>query len=195
MILSTIVEANPIPIPIPASMPLEEMWINIEQTGVGFHAAFTGNFTFDYIPATVTNMWFPVPIGSSNIQVRQDGINLPWIWSTNHYPTLLPEEPSLPMIEWSGPFPTAGAVFSVDYEHDLIERPTEFVFFYALGTGKYFPTYDKVTTANFHVSLSPGISPSSIWLDTTLLDPSQYTVIDSNLELSLNSNFGPFTKD
>ena len=189
------VRANPIPVPEPASMPLEEMWIDIQPAGGGLHASFAGDFTFDYIPSDLTSMLFPVPAGSTNIEVRRDGMDLLWTWSAEQYPTILPEAPLLPMIQWSGPFPTDGAVFSVEYEHDLIDRSEEIVFFYALGTGKYFPTYEKVTTAIFEISQPPGITATGLWLDDTPIDPSHYELVGSTLNLTLTSEFGPFTKD
>lgn len=93
-------------------------------------------------------MLFPVPPDAQNIHVYQDKVELAWTWSSEEYPAALPEMPAMPMIEWLGPFPQDGAVFRADYEHSMIERPEECVFFYAVGTGKYFPTYEKTTTAN-----------------------------------------------
>lgn len=187
--------ANPIPWPPPASMPLEEMWVDIQETGGVPRASFVGDFTFDHIPSDVECMWFPVPVGAANVQVRQDGAPLGWTWSGEQYPTVLPEAPWLPMVEWSGPFPEQGAVFRVEYEHDLIQRPGEDVFFYALGTGKFFPTYEKVTTAKFEISLPPDVTPGGLWLDEILIDPSRYELVDSQLSMTLTSGFGPFTKD
>lgn len=54
-IMPTAVQANPIPIPVPASMPLEEMTISI---GEDKKVNFTGDFTFDFIPADVTKMQY-----------------------------------------------------------------------------------------------------------------------------------------
>lgn len=187
-----IIFANPIPIPIPAAMPLEEMHIIIEPVGNGLHATFTGDFTFTYIPDAVTSMTFPVPSDASNIHVWQDDVALAWNWTSDLYPTILPEMDSIPMIEWDGPFPTGGAVFTVDYEHDLIKRPDEFIFFYALGTGKYFPTYEKTTTANFDIELPFGYSVAGVWLDDT---PHDYQVVASHLTLTVESQFGPITRD
>jgi hypothetical protein len=145
---ATIVSANPIPIPPPADMPLEEMYVEIRPDGNGLDATFTGDFTFVYIPKDVNSMLFPVPPDANNIRVWADSNELPWTWSSEEYPTILPEMPNIPMIEWQGPFHPNGGIFRVDYEHDLIKRPNDFIFFYALGTGKYFPTYDKITTAH-----------------------------------------------
>ena len=93
--------ANPIPVPRPANMPYEDMTVIIGRTASGLHAAFDGNYTFTYIPADVTAMLFPVPSDAQGI-----GVDSPWVWrwSTDLYPTVLPEEPNLPMIAWDGPW-------------------------------------------------------------------------------------------
>jgi hypothetical protein len=82
--------ANPIPLPVPASMPLEEMTITV---GLDKHVTFTGDFTFDYIPGgvcgalpcvAVTEMQFPLPpVNASSVAVFQDGIPLPWAMSAD----------------------------------------------------------------------------------------------------------------
>ena len=72
-------------------------------------------------------MLFPVPPDATGIQVWQDHVELPWIWRDGLYPTVLPETTEIPMFESQGPFPINGAVFTVDHEHDLGQRPEEFV--------------------------------------------------------------------
>jgi len=173
-------------------MPLEDMHVEIIAVENTLHATFTGDFTFDYIPEDVLSMLFPVPPDADNIGVWQDGIELPWAWSSGTYPTILPEMPTIPMIEWLGPFPIYGAVFRVDYEHDLIKRPEEFIFFYAVGTGKYFPTYEKTTTAYFDILLPPGFAVTGVWLDYTA---HEYEVIDGHLYITVQSYFGPIIND
>jgi len=182
--------------------PLEEMTITI---GADMHVTFTGDFTFDYIPdgncfyepcPAVDKMQFPLPpINASNIAVYQDGVPLPWSMSTDTYPTVLPEFPNLDMFEWSGPFPVDGAVFTVEYEHDIFTRESEWIFFYSLGTGKYFPTYDKITTALLDIYLPGGVRELEINLDEMPVDPSLYTISGNKLSLTLTSEYGPFTKD
>jgi hypothetical protein len=184
--------ANPIPFPLPASMPLENMHIRITPSADGLDAVFTGEFTFTHIPEDVSSMLFPVPSDANKIRVTADNVELPWTWSSEEYPTILPETPTIPMIEWQGPFPTGGAVFGVDYEHSLIKRPNEFIFFYAVGTGKYFPTYEKTTTAYFDILLPPGFEAAGVWLDDT---PHEYEVIGQHLMITVQSLFGPITND
>ncbi|MHC4742515.1 MAG: FG-GAP repeat domain-containing protein [Planctomycetota bacterium] len=185
-------QANPIPWPPPASMPLEDMHIEIGPAGDGLGAVFTGDFTFTYIPNDVLSMLFPVPPDANNIRVWQDGVELPWTWSSERYPTVLPEMPTIPMVEWLGPFPEAGAVFRVDYEHSLIKRPGESIFFYAVGTGKYFSTYEKTTTAYFDILLPRGYKVNNLWLDDV---PHSYQVDGYHLTLTVQSEFGPIVND
>jgi len=193
-ILTTTVlaSANPIPWPPPARMPLEEMDVRIQPAGDGLHAQFGGDFTFTHIPEEVHSMLFPVPPDAHNIAVQQDGTPIPWAWSNELYPTILPEMPTIPMIEWQGPFPENGVVFTVTYEHDLIRRPSQFIFFYAVGTGKYFPTYEKTTTAYFDIVIPEGFTVAGVWLDDT---PHEYELTRRGLKLTVQSQFGPITKD
>ncbi len=192
-LLPTTLLANSIPVPPPASMPLEQMTINI---GANRHVTFSGVFTFDSIPKSVTKMQFPLPpINASKVSVSQNGVPLGWTSIAETYPTVLPEYPSLSMFEWAGPFSADGAVFTVDYEHDLFQRGSDWIFFYSLGTGKYSPTYDKITTAIFEIDLPDTATLKAILLDDTPVDPSLYTLTGSQLDLTLTSQFGPFTKD
>ena len=96
------------------------------------------------------------------------------------------------MIEWLGPFPESGAVFTVEYEHELIERPDEFIFFYAVGTGKYFPTYEKTTTAYFDILLPDHFDVAGVWLDETA---HEYEVVAGHLMVTVESQFGPIVND
>lgn len=183
---------NPLPWPPPASMPLEEMRVGIQPTANGLHASFSGDFLFTYIPPTVTSMLFPLPPNATNIAVRQDGAPVPWTWSTERYPTVVPEYPSIPMIRWEGPFPAQGCVFSVDYEHDLIQRPGEFIFVYANGTGKYFETYEKNTTAWFDIRYPVCYAVNGVRWDDI---PYAYQVDGYHLLLTTQSWFGPIVHD
>lgn len=193
VVMPAALRANPIPIPVPASMPLEEMKITI---GADRRVDFTGDFTFDFIPTDVTKMLFPLPPENpSNVEVFQDSVSLPWSLVSDTYPTVLPEYPTLPMFEWLGPFPERGAVFTVNYEHELFQRGDNWIFFYSLGTGKYFPTYDKITTAMFEIYLPNNLALKQILLDNTPVDSSLYTLTGSRLDMTLTSQFGPFNKD
>jgi hypothetical protein len=190
---SPLVRANPIPLPLPASMPREDMVFNIDRN---LRVDFEGRFTFDYIPSDVTSMLFPLPPVDAAIGgVFQDSAPLPWSFSFETYPTVLAEYPRLTMFEWAGPFPVGGAVFTVEYEHGLFPRDDHWILFYSLGTGKYFPTYDKTTTASFSITFPPAYTVHEVLLDTTPLPPEWYTLTETSLELELESSFGPFTED
>lgn len=165
-LLSASAWANVIPFPRPASMQMEELRIVIERDVGGFQADFIGDMIFDYIPSDVTTMWFPLPPDATAIQVWQDDVELNWNWNREHYPTVLPEIPEIPMIQWEGPFPLDGAVFTVAYQHQLIARPDEDIFFYALGTGKYFPGLFWRTTAHIDIDFPEGFDVAGVWLDS-----------------------------
>ncbi len=64
--------ANPIPLPQPASMPLENMNIQIKPSTDGLGAVFTGEFIFTHIPEDVNSMLFPVPPDANNIRLDAD---------------------------------------------------------------------------------------------------------------------------
>ena len=74
--LTMTVLANPIPWPPPASMPLEDMKVQIQAMEDSLHAQFSGDFTFDYIPNEVYLMLFPVPSDATNLQVYQDEVEI-----------------------------------------------------------------------------------------------------------------------
>jgi len=196
LVCAATVCANPIPWPPPASMPLEQMWIDIDDVGGAYEVEFRGHFTFNYIPADVTSMMFPIPDGSWAEAVEgPPGVPRPFTWADETYPTILPEMPSLRMVEWQGPFDEGGEVFGVAYNHYLIERPDEYVLFYSLGTGKYFPSYDKVTTAQFEITFPSSLVVRDVRLDTTLVDRSAYRISRPTMTMTIDSQFGPFTKD
>ncbi|MHC5075172.1 MAG: GLUG motif-containing protein, partial [Planctomycetota bacterium] len=192
LLSATKVFSNPIPWPPPASMPLEEMEIHITESPSGLHANFSGDFHFNYIPTDVTSMMFPVPPDATGIGVWLWDSALEWYWADDTYPTVVPELPEIPMVEWDGPFDEWGGLFTVDYEHDLIERPGEYIFFYACGTGKYFPTYDKVTIAYFDIYLPPGYEITGIWLDNI---PHGWVQQGTHVSTVVTEDFGPITKD
>ena len=210
---TTSIQANPIPWPWPATggMLFENIYVEIEPDTNGLHAVFTGRFVFTPLPSDVNSILFPVPTDANNIHVWRfapgppmppsrsqvsgdygDYIELAWSWSSEQYPTILPEMPEIPMIEWQGPFPADGAFFRVDYEHNLIKRSNESIFFYALGTDKYFPEYDKTTVARFEILLPENYVVKGVWLDET---PHTYEVVDSNLILNIDSISGPIIND
>ena len=187
-------------------MSLEDIDVEIKPAGGELHAVFTGDFTFNSIPDFMNSMLFPVPPDAHNIRVWQDDQELPWTWSNLRYPTVLPEMETIPMIEWQGPFPRDGAIFGVHYEHNLIKRPDEFIFFYALGTGSYTPSdgtiaittatttstttttntaSTTITTAYFDILVPTGYRVKGVWFDN--IPTNMYEVIDSHLRLTVES--------
>ncbi len=78
---TTTLVASPIPIPAPASMPLEDIHVEIKPSAGGLAAVVTGEFTFAYIPEDVNSMMLPVPPDVNNIRLSADDVELPWSWS------------------------------------------------------------------------------------------------------------------
>jgi len=191
-------QANPIPWPwsTEVGMLFENIYVQIEPDSNGLHAVFTGDFTFTHLPSDVNSILFPLPSDATNISVWQDNNEIAWELTNEQYPTILPEMPKIPIIKWYGPFPTDGPVFRVEYEHSLIKRPEEFIFFYATGTGKYLPNYGDITIARiarFEIVLPEDYTVKGVWLDEK---PQQYGVIDSNLiEIYVDSLSGPIMDD
>ncbi|MBN2441204.1 MAG: VCBS repeat-containing protein, partial [Spirochaetales bacterium] len=190
---SLVLWSNPIPLPLPANMPLEDMKITIRETETGLEALFSGEFVFISIPpSSISTMLFPVPPDAHDIKLWQDDVRIEWTWSGNEYPTVVPEFPTIPMIEWFGPFPENGCTFRLDYIHNLLQRENENIFFYANGTGKYLNTYEKTTTAHFNINLPPDRCVNGVWRDET---PYHYQIENGALTMTVQSQFGPIVKD
>ncbi len=182
-------DANPIPWPRPASMPLEDMYSYLDETDQGgLRETFTGNYYFDYVPEDVFMMKYPVPPESDSISVAEGKLpedwhfspgifpllhemQIPmnpvdWYYIRELYPTVLPEWPGIPMIAWNGPFPEK-CFFNVKYRHELLKRGNDYIYFYALGTGKYYETYTKEAIAYLDISMPKHYTMHHLFLDHT----------------------------
>jgi hypothetical protein len=200
-VAASVAVANPIPNPVPASMPLEDMYCDITYAPIMapitvLWADFTGDYHFSYIPEELTSMKYPLPPDSWDVGVTMDGKPLTWYWIKELYPTILPEWPGIPMIEWYGPFP-GKALFNVKFKHSLIRRSeTEFIYFYALGTGKYYETYQKEAIAFLDLTMPNAYSVRNLWLDK---DPHAFAVTCEKektvVSILASARFGPLTHD
>jgi len=189
LVISTSVTANPIPYPVPASMPLEDMYSYLTETDEGgFEGRFSGNYYFTFIPDAVAQMKYPLPPASIEASVAMGQLPeswifseaaipyihelsivsepLPWFYIDETYPTVLPLWPELPMIAWYGPFPQR-ARLTVEYSHSLPRRRNRYLFFYALGTGKYDLTYQKQAFAFLDISMPEHFRMERLYLDKT----------------------------
>ncbi|MGA1825970.1 MAG: hypothetical protein ACMUIP_15040 [bacterium] len=223
IITAALVNANPIPYPLPANMPLEDMYSVIEETDRGgLKETFFGDYYFSYIPTDVYLMKYPVPPKSEDISVAMGRLPEDWWFSADifpfihqirvHmdpmkwydirelYPTVLPEWPGIPMVAWNGPFPQK-ALLSVKYQHDLLKRRNNFIYFYALGTGKYFQTYQKEALAFLDITMPPKYNMHRLFLDWTSLpfaetyERDDMGIYHRVVSICATAQFGPFTHD
>lgn len=156
--------ANPIPIPT-VLMPEEFIDASIREQADGFLAVVDGRYPFENLGYKSLRMLYPVAPGASKISVWMDGVPLRWEWSQETYPTILPEWPHLPMIEWTiTPVPDAFEI-AAHYEHGIVRRPGELAFLYPMGTGKYLDTYAKQTTAHVGIAMPDRYLPKGLFRD------------------------------
>lgn len=219
----TIVEANPIPFPIPASMPLEDMYSKLEETDSGnLRETFMGDYYFSYIPGDVYMMKYPLPQECDNISVEMGELSeiwqigpyppfsppellrsmemMEWFKISDLYTTILTEWPNIPMIAWNGPFPEK-ALLRVQYQHNLLKKNEGYLYFYALGTGKYFSTYQKEALSFLDISMPIKYDMTRLFLDKTQYVFAVTEESDAQGErhriVSIHASalFGPFIKD
>jgi hypothetical protein len=160
--VASAVSANPIPPPGSANMVLEDMFAEINPGDAGqMVETFYGFYYFDRIDPSVMQMEYPLPPRNRDFSIYMgklpedwrysdsifpslheawpDFTALPWTVLRKLYPTVVPEWPWIPVNGWWGPaygsFPPK-ALFHVKYHHDLLSRGREYVYFYALGSGK-----------------------------------------------------------
>jgi len=223
MVMAVMVEANPIPWPLPAKMPLEDMYSVLEETRPGrLRETFLGNYYFSYIPEDLSMMKYPVPPRSRGISVAMGKLPGDWeyspdafpflhemqlemdplVWSyiRELYPTVLPQWPGIPMIAWRGPFP-GKALLSVKYQHDLISNLSEHIYFYALGTGKYYETYQKEAVSFLDISMPLKYTMRRLYLDKTphafamTCERDEEGKVRRVVSIHATARFGPFRKD
>jgi len=236
VVLCPAVLANPIPWPLPASMPLEDMYAFLDEVDSGgLRETFYGDYYFSYIPSDLYMMKYPLPPDSDGISVAMgklpegwqfDPASLPfihemaiprdpihWYYIRELYPTVVPEWPGIPMIAWRGwcgeavpaedaPCFPKQALFSVKYQHNLLQRGhNRYVYFYALGTGKYYETYQKQAISFLDVSMPVTYNMDRLFLDHTPHAFAVTTERDANgrprsiVSVYATAQFGPFTKD
>jgi len=211
-------QANPIPWPPPASMPLEDMYSVLYVNDAGrLSETYYGDYYFSKIPPEVYMMKYPLPPDCSGVSVVMGKLPedwqftpgmLPsihemippcdpreWFYIRELYPTVLPEWPGIPMIAWNQPFPEK-ALLRVKYQHDLLMRGRNYVYFYALGTGKYSPTYQKEAISFLDITMPASFNMDRLYLDKT---PHAFAVTTEGnktvVSIYAAAQFGPFTKD
>ena len=215
-------QANPIPWPLPAKMPLEDMYSELFEYDCpgGLREFYTGDYYFSYIPKDLECMKYPLPPDAEQVEVLGAKLPddwefngwmlpyihelmpplepLPWNYIWEEYPTVLPEWPLIPMIEWRNfgmPFPPK-AMFRVKYAHNLLRRGNDLVYFYALGTGKYYQTYQKEAISFLDITMPSSFNMYRLFLDTT---PHPFAVTCENgktvISIYATAEYGPFDRD
>lgn len=182
--------ANPIPWP-PYS---ETIHVDIVPATDTLRASFTGDFLFlPYLPDSITTMTFPVPPDAQIQTVAFYNQEISWYWvEGTTYPTVLPEQPFLPLIGWDVPPGPPPQMLKVEYNHNLIARGDSFIFLYAVGSGKVSKGYDVPSDAVFEIVPPPGYLIDIVQLD---FDPCPYTLYDGALYVSVFTETTPETRD
>ncbi|MGA1865679.1 MAG: thrombospondin type 3 repeat-containing protein, partial [bacterium] len=123
-----------------------------------------------------------------------------WFSICELYPTILTEWPNIPMIAWVRAFPPR-ALLRVRYQHNLLKKNDGYLYFYALGTGKYFSTYQKEAVAFLDISMPVKYDMARLFLDKTQYPFAVTEESDSEgkgqrvVSIHASAMFGPFTKD
>jgi len=156
-----------------------------------YWAVVSGKFAFDSVGGEVESMRLAVPPDACKIRVWVDEAEVEWDWSEQQHATGLVEWPTVPMIEWAGPFAQEGTSIRVEYEHELIERADEIVLFYALGTGRHLQTAGSMT-AEFIIAVPTGLKVKGVWVGE---EEQAYTISGRTLRIIVQSENSPIAGD
>ena len=139
------------PIPVPAIMMTEE-YINAILYPVGgeYWATVYCRYPFRNMGYPEVTMKFPVPPGSMDISVFVDNIPIYWSWSGEKYSTEIGE---YEMITWTVKNPPEDFEVKVIYRHRLVGAAEQYIFLYALGTGRISEYYSKQLTAHIRLAV------------------------------------------
>lgn len=198
--------ANPIPFPIIA-MPEEYINATISPDEEGIvYAEVNGLYPFYNAGYENVTMYYPVPPGSGEILVMMNETSLEWSYSDKNYSTVVGD---FPMIEWViKPVPKSFEIRTRYYY--LVPKDGIYSFLYAMGTGRYFYTYAKETTAYVSINISKKIAPTessidvyTIWYDKEtgkwLWKKWNYTIVAKDntwlISLKVSGWFGPLIND
>lgn len=173
------------PDPAGLEMPSVEINVEIKRGDKMPHAFYSGEFTFEHIPPSLKKMMVLVQPDANNIGIWMNDSQLEWQLSDELFPTSLPEIPEMPLIEWYGPFPESGGIVKVDYDHDLIERQGEFIYFYPFNL--YSGTRDSIMNASATIQLPTRFEVAGVWLDNV---PYEYSVTNHKLQITTQAEYG-----
>ena len=150
--------SNPVPVPA-LSMPFEYIYATIFLKDGKFIANVTGTYTFVNFENENVTMRYPVPPDATVVYVKVGNKSLSWQFTDEKYQTCLG---NYTMIKWFiEPVPELFNV-TVSYFHPLHLRSPqislgEYVFLYAMGTGRLLTNWYKQTTAYVTIKLDKNI--------------------------------------
>ena len=147
--ISTLVHGNPIPAP----NAIEEIHADIYEVEGKLYDHFSAEYFCSFSsPEEVNEILYPIIDGVTSLTLQgstgsEYGVHnwedVTWEWSESDYPTVLPEYPTIPIMRWPWPFPVIErnenwmeTLFKVSFDHELIKRDDEFIFFYPMGVWK-----------------------------------------------------------
>ena len=154
--------SNPVPVPA-LSMPFEYIYATIFLKDGELIANVTGTYTFVNFENENVTMRYPVPPDATVVYVKVGNKSLNWQFTDEKYQTYLG---NYTMIEWFiKPVPESFNV-TVSYFHPLHLRSPqislgEYVFLYAMGTGRLLTNQHKQTTAYVTIKLDKNIVQSN----------------------------------
>jgi len=190
--IPSLTSANPIPTP---TIMMTDEYINalIYQKDGSCWAYVYCRYPFKNVGYSTVTMKFPVPPNSEDISVFVDNLPVYWSWSEEKYSTEIGE---YGMITWKIDNPPEEFEVKVVYRHKLVDAAGEYVFLYALGTGRYMEYYAKQVTAHIRMAVTGVAESYAVRLGSETIDSGRADETPLTLRYDLQSSmFRPFTED
>ncbi|UCG58061.1 MAG: hypothetical protein JSU70_00870 [Phycisphaerales bacterium] len=167
-----------------ADMPYETIRVTIQKDGDSLNAHFRGEYYFTRIDRWFEKMYFPIPPDANNVYVEIDGTAAPWHMERFGYYTGIDEMLRMTTISWDGPFPESGVSVTVEYDHSLIERPAEWLYYYPFTS---YDAYRRVATrATIEMILPGGLTAGDVFVGEIIR---RYSLVGN--ELTMRCTFPP----
>jgi len=143
--------ANPVPYPL-IRMPEEYIYANITMSDENAYARVNTTYPFTENDFGTVSMSYPLPINSTDVNVRVDSNETYWWYTNQTYETVYG---NIPVINWTiSPAPNKFVV-NVNYDHEVPKVGENFTYFYAMGTWKSLEgIYNKQVTAYVTVDVN-----------------------------------------
>jgi len=175
-----LVTANPVPYPT-IRMPYEYIDATISLDEGVMKAKVNGTYTFENHGYYFVTMYYPVPPDSEGISVKLGNTLLDWNYSNWNYSTVIGD---FPMIWWSIEDTPEHFNVTTYYEHPVPLIDGNYMFLYAMGTGRFLADWPTLTTAYVTIRIGMDIaSPETLNLytiedssGTWIWKPANYTI-------------------